>query len=186
MNRHEILLAIIAAAGKHPLNPVHLQKVAFLVGQEFEHDLPANYYEFDKHRSGPFSAEIYQDAQMLEYWGQIHISQSNQSSKREYSASEQVSFGECRLPDHVKRYIRETVDWARQQSFQELVRSIYYLYPEYRENSIFDYSEDEALLESIHRGLRQHRGGKTKPAREWLETMRQELETDAHADPAFG
>ena len=35
MNRSDILLAIIAAADGEVLQPVHLQKVAFLVGDEF-------------------------------------------------------------------------------------------------------------------------------------------------------
>ena len=38
MNRTDILLAIIASADGKPLQPVHLQKVAFLVANEFERD----------------------------------------------------------------------------------------------------------------------------------------------------
>ena len=57
-------------------------------------------------------------------------------------------------------------------SFNELVQSIYYEFPEYRENSAFKYSEDDAFVESFSRGLTQFREGNVQPARQWLDEMR--------------
>lgn len=181
MNRTDILLAIIAAAEGEPLQPVHLQKVAFLVGQEFERELPEDYYAFDKYRYGPFSAIIYADADLLEYWGQIEIRWHAQPSKKEYAVVDRHVIEDLGIPERILTYIRETVAWAARQSFQELVRSIYYLYPEYQENSIFHYSADEALTESIIRGINDYKEGRVYPAREWLEKMRSELEADSNA-----
>ena len=184
MTRSDILLAIVAAAEGQPLQPVHLQKVAFLVGQEFPQGLPNDYYQFDNYRFGPFSAAIYADAEALEYWGQLRIQQGDQPRKRRYFAAEHVSLEAIDLPANMRKYISETVLWAREQSFQELVRSIYYLYPEYLENSVFEYSEDKAFMESFERGVSQYRTGETAPARAWLDELRIEMEADAHADPA--
>ena len=184
MTRSDILLAIIAAARGQPLQPVHLQKVAFLVGQEFPHDMPPDYYQFDSYRYGPFAAGIYADADALEYWGQIHISQSDQPKNRKYSCAEHVSLDAIDLPRKMLQYISETVLWAREQSFQELARSVYYMYPEYMANSAFDFSEDDAFMESFSRGISDYRQGRVQPARAWLDELCRETEAEAHADPA--
>ena len=184
MTKLDILLAIVAAAEGQPLQPVHLQKVAFLVGQEFPQNLPEDYYQFYNYHFGPFSAAIYSDAEALEYWGQLRIQQGDQPRNRRYFSAEHVSLDAIDLPPRMRQYISETVLWAREQSFQELVRSIYYLYPEYLEYSLFDYSEDTAFMESFERGVSQYGTGDTAPARAWLDDLRREMEAEAHADPS--
>ncbi len=183
MNRTDILLAIIASADGKPLQPVHLQKVAFLVADEFASELPEDYYQFRKYRYGPFSAAIYQDAEMLEYWGLVKISRAENSREREYTVTDRHVIETLALPERVLTYIKETVDWASRQSFQELVRSIYYWYPEYQENSVFNYSEEEAFLDSFRRGINDLKEGRTYPASETLAELRRELESEHNADP---
>ena len=186
MNRTDILLAIIASAEGNPLQPVHLQKVAFLVAQEYERELPEDYYEFDKYRYGPFSAIIYADAELLEYWGLIEIRWQQHNSRREYSISDRHVIEDLGIPEHILTYIRETVTWARKQSFQELVRSIYSMFPEYQENSVFHYSADEAWLESFSRAINDYKEGRVYPAREWLEELRRTQESNINADTTVG
>lgn len=183
MNRTDILLAIIASAEGKPLQPVHLQKVAFLVGDEFERELGGDFYTFQKYRYGPFSAAIYQDAEMLAYWGLVKIRPFENGNKREYSVTDRHVIEDLNIPERVLTYIRETVAWACRQSFAELVRSIYSMYPEYQENSIFDYSDEEAFLDSFRRGLIDWREGRVFPARERLEELRREVESEANEDP---
>ncbi len=182
MNREAILLAIIAAADGDPLEPVHLQKVAFLVGQEFEGELPVEFYKFDKGKFGPYSSVIYQDAEMLEYWGKIEIRRQAQHAKRKYAILDRHVIEELGIPKRILTYIRETVAWASKQSFEELVRSIYYLFPAYRENSLFKYTQKEAWLESFDRAIDDYKEGRVYPAREWLEELRNELEADSNAN----
>ena len=107
MNRTDILLAIIASAEGEALQPVHLQKVAFLLAQEFVSELPEDYYEFDKYRYGPFSAVIYADADLLEYWGKIEIRWHAQNSKRKYTIKDRHVIEDLDIPDHILTYIRE-------------------------------------------------------------------------------
>ena len=64
-SREHVLIAIIAAAGDAGLGRVQLQKSAFLVGQEFEGRLPANYYQFEPYLYGPFAHEVYADVERL-------------------------------------------------------------------------------------------------------------------------
>ena len=183
MNRTDILLAIIASAEGRHLEPVHLQKVAFLVAQEFEGELPDDYYEFDKYRYGPFSAVIYSDADLLDYWGQIEIRWHLQHSKRKFAVVDRHVIENLDIPERMMTFIRETVAWASKQSFQELVRSIYSMFPEYQENSVFHYSPDEAWLESFSRAIDDYKEGRVYPAREWLIELRSELEADPNANP---
>lgn len=186
VNRSDILLAIIAAADGKPLEPVHLQKVAFLVAQEFGAELPEDYYEFDKNLYGPFSAIIYSDVDLLDYWGQIKIHWHAQHSKRKYAIVDRHVIESLDIPGHILNYIKETVAWAIKMSFGELVRSIYFEFPEYRENSAFRYSEDDAFVESFRRGMTQYRDGRTQPARQWLDEMRRSQDSNLDADSTVG
>ena len=68
VSRSDILLAIIAAANGKELRRVQLQKVAFLVSEEFRGRLPEDFYTFDKEKFGPFCIDIYNDTEMLHYW----------------------------------------------------------------------------------------------------------------------
>lgn len=138
IKRADLLLKIIAAAEGEPLTPAQLQKVAFLVAKKFPDDVPANYYRFQKYDYGPFCVDIYRDAESLERDGLVLITINQGGGWQEYSASYQAGAYEFdAISDRISRYIKETVTWARSISFQELVRSIFIDYPEYRENSVF-------------------------------------------------
>ena len=138
-DRTDVLLKIITAAEGDPITPVQLQKVAFLVGQECADYLPQSYYKFVPYDYGPFSAKLYQDAELLEKQGLISIDVNPAGGWKEYSATfrsrdEDISS----IPKVVADYIETAVKWAMGLTFRELVSSIYYNYPEYRENSIFN------------------------------------------------
>ena len=138
MNRADLLLKIIAAANGEPLTPAQLQKVAFLVGMEFHDQLPADYYVFSKYDYGPFCADVYHDAELLEQEGKVFISTNRRGGWREYAAT--VKGYRTELEDvspDISEFIKEKVSWARELSFQQLVRAIYREFPAYRENSAF-------------------------------------------------
>ena len=172
LSRSDILLAIIAAADGRELTRVHLQKVAFLVSEEYEGSLPADFYRFDKHNFGPFCIEIYNDTDMLHYWGWIKIRPGAEKRQDRYSIAAAVNLDGMRIDEELLRYIRDTVAWVADMSFSEIVRAIYWLYPEYRENSIFKYSEAEAEAESFARSIKQLREGKTYNARQRLAELK--------------
>lgn len=138
MKRADLLLKIIAAAEGQPLTPAQLQKVAFLLGIERSDYMPDDYYQFRKYDYGPFSAEVFRDAEQLEREGKVAISINRRGGWQEYAAT--VSGYRTKLqaiPKDVSVFIEEKVSWARGLSFQQLVRAIYQDYPEYRENSVF-------------------------------------------------
>lgn len=138
MKRADLLLKIIAAAEGKPLTPAQLQKVAFLLGMECSSYMPEDYYRFRKYDYGPFSAEIYRDAELLEREGMITILINARGGWREYAATVRGCTVEIEdMPKDVSSFILEKVKWARELSFPELVREVYRMYPAYRENSVF-------------------------------------------------
>ena len=138
MKRLDLLLKIIAAADGEKVTPAQLQKVAFLVGMEFAEDLPNDYYLFEKYDYGPFSADVFRDAEELEREGKIAISVHPRGGWREYAATVRGSRIDLKdIPAEMKSFIEDKVSWARGLSFQQLVREVYIQFPEYRENSVF-------------------------------------------------
>ena len=140
MQRQDVLLSILAAAEGEPLTPSQVQKVAFLVGKEFSDGLPADFYEFEKHHYGPLCIEIYRDAEALQSQGMVMILINKEGGWKEYAATYKgvVASGNCeRHP--IFAYAREKVAWAKRLSFPQLVSAIYQQYPEYRENSAFQF-----------------------------------------------
>ncbi len=178
VSRSDILLAIIAAANGKELSRVQLQKVAFLVSEEFKSRLPGDFYVFDKEKFGPFCIDIYNDTEMLHYWGWIRVTAGAQPRNDSYSIATSVDIDSFQLDDDIKAYIKETVAWVVDMSFGEIVRAVYRLFPEYRDNSIFKYSEEEAELESFARSIKQLQEGKTHPARERLVELKRTMAAD--------
>lgn len=170
--RSDILLAIIAAAGDKGLNRVQLQKVAFLVSDEFGGRLPDDFYAFGKHKFGPYSDDIRADTEMLLYWGCIRAEQGVEQQRGRYSIVDRCDSDTVNIASDIRQYIKETVDWVIDMSFGEVVRAVYRLYPEYRDNSVFRYDEEEAEVEAFERSIRQMKEGKVYSARERLKELR--------------
>ncbi|MCY3798297.1 MAG: hypothetical protein OXG84_10830 [Chloroflexi bacterium] len=182
MNRNDILLAIIAAAGERNFSRVYVQKVIFLVSEEYKGKLPEDFYEFDKYHYGPFSSEVYRDAEMLNDLGCISIKYGADRRDDLYMIEQDCYLDDIQLPADLKRYIADTVDWVIDMSFAELVRAIYLLFPEYRKNSRFHYEEEQALAESFVRGLKQLREGKVYTAEEGLARLRKVMANHGKKD----
>ena len=161
VERQDVLLAIIKAADARGLKRVHLQKAVFLVAEEFKGKLPDDFYAFTKYHFGPFSHDVYRDAEILNHSGCISIRYGEERRDDTFAIITDCGIESVELPDRLTRYIEESVDWIIGMDFPELVRAIYYLFPEYQENSRFAFDEEQAIIESFARGLKQSREGKT-------------------------
>ena len=138
MRRADLLLRIIAAADGEKLTPAQIQKVAFLLGMKYREFLPDDYYEFRKHDYGPFCADVYRDAELLEHEGKVFITINQRGGWKEYAATVRGYRAELEaIPKDMSAFIDEKVSWARGLSFQQLIRAIYQEFPDFRENSAF-------------------------------------------------
>ena len=165
-NRERILIAIVAAAGEQGLDRAQLQKSAFLVGEEFEGKLE-NYYQFRPYMYGPFAQDIYTDVERLSDGPMIETFIDD--GRQWYRMADDTTSWQYNLTDELESGVKRIVGWiSRMSSFYELVRAIYFLYPEQRENSVLPYSEELAIEESIARGLRDMAAGRTRPVDELI------------------
>ena len=165
------MIAIIAAAGDAGLDRVQLQKAAFLVGEEYDGALPENFYRFEPYFYGPFSQEVYADVERL-CDGPLVETVQVADSRPKYRLAVEPALRRP-LSHDLESCIYENVGWvSRMQSFGELLRAIYYLYPEQRENSLFEYAEDRAIEESLARSFRDLAEGRTRPVDELLAELR--------------
>jgi uncharacterized phage-associated protein len=135
------LLAIAAARGEL-LTPVQLQKVLFLLGAQKPQDVGQPFYAFRPYNYGPFSSDVYLDADALEQEGLVRIDRSGPGrSWSVYRATpeglDQATRLAAQLPADLSSYLDRLVQWARLLTFQQLVSAVYSAFPEQRANSIF-------------------------------------------------
>ena len=136
------LLVIAAPSGKQ-LQPVQLQKALFLLGENLSAvQLCAKpFYEFAPYDYGPFSSQVYQDADALEVQGLVHIDRPPVTRYKLYSATEegQKRAQELRALLHpgVVKYLDTVVEFTRRLSFNQLVSAIYQAFPAMKANSVF-------------------------------------------------
>jgi hypothetical protein len=136
------LLTLAMAKGRN-LQPVQLQKALFLLSRELTPvELgTSDFYNFDAYDYGPFSANIYSDAETLESEGLVEISRPPAVRFRLFKATSQGIAESSRLidslPESARDYLGRVVPWVETHSFNEIVRYVYQKFPEMRANSVF-------------------------------------------------
>lgn len=135
------LLAIDSATSA--LQPVQLQKALFLFAAKVPQGvLPAtSRYEFKPYDYGPFSAEIYADAESLETSGLVSISRPPVSRYKEFRVTPagrtQAQTLRAQEDPQVVNYLANLVTYTQSLGFNQLVASVYEEFPEMKVNSVF-------------------------------------------------
>ncbi len=143
MERKNWTLLVVAAGLGQPLQPVHLQKSLFLLAMTLtkQQGKGSDFYEFTAYDYGPFSAEVYSDAEDLSTDGLIAIEQPPYRSYRVYRATDagrrRATDLESALEPNVVAYLHQLVGWVMSLTFRQLVSAIYREYPAMKANSVF-------------------------------------------------
>jgi hypothetical protein len=141
MERRDWPLLVIAYGDGHPISPVQLQKSLFLLGRNAAPYIYTPFYEFTPYDYGPFDSRVYEDCDRLAADGYVAADRIVGRSWPEYTlterGAERVRTVENEAPKEATTYLRSVVQWARSVTFQQLVTTIYDLYPEQRKNSVF-------------------------------------------------
>jgi hypothetical protein len=142
VNRQDWTLLTIAAAKEKGLSPVQLQKSLFLLQQKYRKQVGSSFYNFVPYNYGPFDANVYSDAERLASAGLIIIDRHSGRGWPEYRISSSGLREANRLredaPHDASLYLQKLVAWVHTLSFQQLVGTIYRLYPKYKQNSVFN------------------------------------------------
>ena len=141
MERKDWLLLTLAEAGADGLSPVQLQKSVFLICEMVKQTRKEECYVFEPHNYGPFSANVYADAEALEEQGLADI---DAAGPRRYARYRATSEGQDKAPalrsnldEPVRIYLTQVVRWVKEKTFPELIRAIYQWFPPYKVNSVF-------------------------------------------------
>lgn len=170
-SKENVLIAIVAAAGEAGLDRVQLQKSVFLVGKEFDGELPSDFYQFQPYMYGPFAQGVYADIDRLSDGPMIETFPGD-DGRPFYRFVSSNATGLYSLSDDLTSVIKRIVEWVTSMPFNELVRAVYYLYPDQRENCVFQgYSDEKAQEESFRRGFSEIAAGGGRPALELADEL---------------
>ena len=112
------------ATAKRSLLPIQLQKSLYLLGQRFPKLTAGAFYAFGPTSSGPASAEVSRDANLLAITGLVSIDVIEPGG-RAYRVTpkglERASELEKRADPDAFHFLRSTVAWVRTRSVDQLL-----------------------------------------------------------------
>ena len=98
------------------------------------------YFQFKPYDYGPFDLQVYRELEEMEADGLAEIHDPPLKS-RTYrltgKGQERGAEALAEVPEGIRVYIGNLVDFVRSQSFTELVSAIYRAYPDMKVNSVF-------------------------------------------------
>lgn len=140
MERHDVILAALAAAGENAsFTPVQVQKLFFLLDREAAHLIDGPHFNFVAYDYGPFDRAVYDGLDAL---ARQNLARAQSTGRYRVYALTEAGFlhGAAKLgelPDAARDYVASVAQWVRQLSFEQLVASIYKRYPDMKANSVF-------------------------------------------------
>lgn len=143
MNRHDVVLAVLACAEDgHTYSPVQIQKALFILSEEasdiFDADSKFNFQAYDY---GPFDKDVYAELEALSREELVEIGVNPQLTRKTYAVSPEgrriADALNAGLSEDQIKFMTKVSSFVRRLSFSDLVSAIYEAYPDMKENSIF-------------------------------------------------
>ncbi len=141
LSRGNFVLAVLSAAEQGEFQPVHVQKLFFLIDKRVSTPgIP--YFDFQPYDYGPYDIDVYHELDRLQGIRLVRkIVTGDGWGRRTYSLTHegQQRGGELfsSLPEGIRKKIKTLVEFVLSLSFTQLVSAIYKRYPEMKENSVF-------------------------------------------------
>lgn len=141
MTRRDWLLLALRFAQARGLSPIQLQKALFLLGRELPNVVGGGYYRFEPYNYGPFDKTVFEDANALAQANLIRILPPTEARAKQYTIAPLGMARTDEIMEHAPargvEYLKNVVEWVQELSVQDLIRSIYRRYPEFKANSVF-------------------------------------------------
>jgi uncharacterized protein len=140
MTRQEFMLAVLAAGNGEAHEPVHVQKLFFLLDRKVPEELGGPWFAFEPSDYGPFDKAVYEELRALSARGLVSISTEDRSLRTYRLTPQGQTQGQAqlvKLPAPLADYVRRLSAWVRRLSFPELLATIYRDFPEMKAKSVF-------------------------------------------------
>lgn len=140
MDRNDLVLAALSSVPGAEYQPVHMQKLFFLIDENCADEIGGKKFDFTPHDFGPYDKTVYSSVEELAERGLARIA-SHRSRYRTYALT-QEGFAKGKellstLPLDVGEYIRDVVEWLLRSDFDKIVQTIYKEYPEMNRNGVY-------------------------------------------------
>jgi hypothetical protein len=140
MTRTDWLLLALHFAEPKGLAPIQLQKALFLLGRELPKVVGCNFYNFEPYNYGPFDKAVFEDAKALAGDGFVTVVPATNTRPKEYRIAPLGTLRRNEVLDEAPargvQYLQDVVRWIEDRPVQDLIRSIYRKYPEFKANSV--------------------------------------------------
>lgn len=140
MNRDEVVLAAMAAAPGRAFQPVHVQKLFFLLDRKLATDLGGPHFNFTAYDYGPFDQAVYATLEGLNERGLVAIDKEPDSVRAYKLTDAGNAAGRTELEGlsaEARGRIEKLATFVASLSFRDLVSAIYRAYPEMKAKSVF-------------------------------------------------
>lgn len=140
LERSDYVRAVLSSCGDASFEPVHVQKLFFLLDDRLAESLGGTYFDFQPYDYGPFDAGVYDSLQNLSLGRDVQLDQDWRGMRLYTLTRAGAEKGQrdlATLPAAVQNEIRKYAEWVRSQSFASLVSAIYKAYPAMKVNSVF-------------------------------------------------
>lgn len=139
MTRQEYMLAALSGSGQSAtFQPVHVQKLFFLIDREIAGLVGGPHFDFRPYDYGPFDSSVYSELDRMSKEGLIVISKGYYRSYR--LTDDGFEIGQRILKEmdpKASDFIERVSKWIRRLSFSQLVSAIYKRYPDMKAASVF-------------------------------------------------
>ena len=140
MDRNDLVLAALASVPDAEYQPVHMQKLFFLIDENCADEIGGKKFDFTPHDFGPYDKAVYSAVDELAEQKLMRFA-GHRSRYRTYALTPAgLSKGKelaKTLPDDVKEYIRDVVKWLLKSDFDKIVKVIYQEYPTMKRSNIY-------------------------------------------------
>lgn len=140
-SRSDFVLAALASAGDASFQPVHVQKLFFLLDERLGERLGGKYFAFAPYDYGPFDRDVYDEISGLLARGEVEVDRDWNGLRKYHVTPEGMERGRyllSTLQADIQNSIAKYATWVTSQSFASLVSAIYQAYPAMKVNSVFN------------------------------------------------
>jgi hypothetical protein len=140
VDRNDLVLAALASVPNAEYQPVHMQKLFFLIDENCADEIGGKKFDFTPHDFGPYDKAVYCAVDELAERKLMRFAGRRPRYRTYALTPEGLAKGKelvKTLPSDVEEYIRDVVKWLLRSDFDKIVNVIYKEYPAMKRNNTY-------------------------------------------------